>query len=108
MLRHDFCIRRELWRSCSTTYRQASIRLHTNLIPKALSQERLKRLSATLYDERLDMMGIKHLHIQRMLSVDDHTFGVRAFPLTDSQLWMLTFIGHTPNEDGILLSSQLM
>jgi hypothetical protein len=58
MLRHDFCICRKLWRSCSTTYRQTHIRLHPDFIPQALFQERIERFPTAFDNQRLYMVGM--------------------------------------------------
>ena len=104
----DNGIRRNLWRMCTIRHGLPQIGLHTDFIPKALLHKRVKCLGTALNDERLDMVCIKTLQIQRMGMVDDEAFGILASPFTDIQLGMVTLICDSPHEDSVFLSTEFM
>ena len=73
-----------------------------------LLQEGIQSLSASLDNQRLYMMGMQTLQIQRMGMINDEPLGSRTIPITDIQLWAIPFFRHTPHQDSILLCAQLM
>ena len=105
---HHTCCSRQLRCPCATINGQLQIGLHTDLIPEPLYKECLQRAPSSFDDERLDVVKIKALEIQGMLTVHNQTTGIGSHPVTHSQLRMFTFVSNTPHEDGILLSTKLM
>ena len=67
-------------------------------------------LQTTLDNKRLDAVLIEVVHElwQRPLARQDNTFGIRANPMTDSQLGMFADIGGMSHQYGILLCTKLM
>ena len=85
-------------------------RFHTDFIPQTSLDKRLVGLPTTLDNKRLDAVLIEVVHElwQRPLARQDDALGVRANPMTDSQLGMFADIGSMSYQYGILLCTKLM
>ena len=99
---------RQLRGSSAAVDGKREVGLHTDLVPKILHEKRLKGLGTALNDERLDVMCIEALHVQRMLVVNDESFGAFPHPVTYGELRMFTLVGDTTHNDGVGLCPQLV
>jgi len=82
--------------------------LHANFVPEALDEKRLERLAASLDDERLHVVGVQAVQVQRVGAVYHQPLGVRSAPVAHVQLRMLALVGHAAHQNGVLLAAQLV
>lgn len=101
-------IGRYLWGSCSVANCHRQIGLYAEFIPETFFEEGLKGQGASLYNQRLDAMGMKAVEIQGMLMVDNQPLGIRATPLSDIQLRVVALVCDSSHQNGVLLSTKFM
>ena len=87
---------------------EGGVGLYAYLVPQVLRQEGVECLASSLDNERLDVMVIQTLQVQRMLVVDDESLRRRPRPVAHGEQWMLALVSHSAHEDGILFGTQLM
>jgi len=104
----DEGVGRQVGGTCAAADGQHEVGLYADFVPQVLHEERLQCLGTALDDERLDVVGVQAVKVQRVGAVYDQPLRTVAPPVADGQLRMLALLGHTAHEDGILLGAQLV
>ena len=60
---------------------QREVGLYADFVPQVLHEERLQRLGTALDDERLDVVGVEAVEVQRVGAVHDQPLRPRLSPM---------------------------